>query len=660
MAAALVFSAIWGISASASEFTGKFGFFAVYGFADTLRYGAWCAFLLSLIWPTDASTPRPITLTTVTAALISASCVLQLLGFSGLNPTGEFARVLLLLSLALVVVALSLLEQLWRNLLDENLWRVKPLCLGLGAAFAFDFYMFAEAALFGRIDRDVMSVRGLVYAMVIPLLALAAMRGKGWIENLRFSRKMAFHSAALLLAGLYMLFLSGVGYYVRVFGGDWGRALQLALLFAGALTLALLAFSGSMRATVRLLLSKNFFRYRYDYREEWLRFTRLLSEQGAPEAVGQRVIRALADMVESPAGALWLLNSKREGYIQSARWNMPEVDAIEDYNSTLCSFVAERAGILNIEEHRSRPEKHNHLALPDWLSEIPHAWLLLPLVSGTEMTGFVVLASPRTANEVDWEVNDLMRTASRQAASFLAQVRATEELLEARKFEAFNRMSAFVVHDLKNIVAQLSLMMRNAERHSAKPEFQQDMLMTVKHSVERMHKLTLQLQLGAQDAEFVSGVDLRLLVHRIATAKISLGVPLETGLGEHVIVKAHEDRLERVIGNIVQNGLDAAVPCGGSVRVSLQATSAGEAVIEVKDSGEGMDPDFLRERLFKPFQTTKPAGMGVGAYESAQYIRELGGRIEVKSQLGVGTTVTIFLPLFAKTGSDSPGRLEPA
>jgi signal transduction histidine kinase len=128
---------------------------------------------------------------------------------------------------------------------------------------------------------------------------------------------------------------------------------------------------------------------------------------------------------------------------------------------------------------------------------------------GNDMIGFVVLASARANIDVNWEVNDLLKTAGRQAASFLSQMQATEALLEVRKFDAFNRMSAFVVHDLKNIVTQLSLMLKNAKRLHANPEFQQDMLMTVENSLDRMRQLMLQLREGATPPGTVVGVDLQ-------------------------------------------------------------------------------------------------------------------------------------------------------
>ena len=192
---------------------------------------------------------------------------------------------------------------------------------------------------------------------------------------------------------------------------------------------------------------------------------------------------------------------------------------IESANVPLVRFLERTGWVINLQEYASDPEQYPELTLPPWLASVPRAWLIVPLVSATELIGFVVLATPRAAIDVNWEVLDVLKTASRQAASYLGQIRATEALLEARKFDAFNRMSAFVVHDLKNLVAQLSLMLRNAERHRNNPEFQRDMLTTVEHVVGQMNHLMLQLRVGTIPLEKPQLTDLEKLVRKVFAAK---------------------------------------------------------------------------------------------------------------------------------------------
>ena len=655
MLTAVVFATLWAIAGTLFALTGKSIFFVIGAVLDILRYGAWYFFLSLLLTPApdNASGARtfPAWLIPLCWAVVVGGVALHMFASLQLLPAEQWKRILLLQALVMIVVALILLEQLFRNVVNDARWNVKPLLLALFGQFGFDLYLYSDALLFNQIDADAYAIRGFVHALVIPLLLVATIRSRDWTTKIRLSQKAAFHTATLLIAAIYLLFMAAVGYYVRFFGGDWGRALQLSILFVALLLLGVLIFSGAMRAKLRVLLGKHFFRYRYDYREEWLRFTQTLSAQHSPQAMGQQVIRGLANMVESPAGGLWLREAGQCEYRMAGRWNIPASEIIEESDSSLCHFLVSSGWVINLEEYRTSPGRYTELEISEWVYRIPSAWLIIPLMVGREMTGFVILTSARTRIEVNWEVNDLLRTAGCQAAGFLARMQATEALLEARKFDAFNRMSAFVVHDLKNIVTQLSLMLRNAERHHDNPEFQQDMLMTVEHSVERMRQLMMQLREGATPPGTVCGVSLPDVIERIGRSKMEQGRNVELVIGERLATRGHEERLERVIGHLIQNALDAT-PADGRVWVSL-AKRGDRAIVEIGDTGHGMTPEFIRERLFKPFQSTKLAGMGIGAYESAQYIRELGGELQVDSQQNVGTRVTMILPLFdVRTESD--------
>ena len=644
--AAVAASAIWGWFGLADQFATTVLFVRLGALADLFVYACWFAFVLVLLRRQTDENPAPgaIGLKWAATAAVLASLLMQFLVILDVGGLDERSRSVLLGWMVLPVVALVLVEQLFRNIQDDSLWNAKPLCLGLAGGFVFDLYLFSHSVLFNSLDTDAVGIRGAVHALMVPLLLLSTTRRKDWVSTLRLSRKAAFHSATLLIAGAYLVFISAVGYYVRFFGGEWGRALQLGLVFVALVLLTILALSGSVRAKLRVYLGKHFFRYRYDYREEWLRFTRTLSAQSSPQQMGEQVIRGLADMLESPAGGLWMKSANEHEFRQTARWNMARCDEPENEASPLCRFLVRTGWVVNLEEYRSVPRRYDQLALPKWLLQLGHVWLVVPLCVGEELIGFVVLASARTHVDVNWEVNDLLKTAGRQAASYLAQMQATEALLEVRKFDAFNRMSAFVVHDLKNIVTQLSLMMKNAKRLHANPEFQLDMLMTIENSLDKMRQLMLQLREGATPPGTALGVDLGRVAQRIESSASQRGRSVELTLAERVLARGHEERLERVIGHMVQNALDAT---GTEGRVWLKVDRfGGQARVDVGDTGHGMSQEFIRNRLFKPFQTTKKAGMGIGAYESFQYVHELGGTITVKSEPDTGTEVTLLLPLF--------------
>jgi len=617
--------------------------------ADIGRYAAWFVFFVFLFRGAKSrdhagdQAGLGAWLAPLAVALPVLALITLLFSLVWARGDGQSPTLLFLTLMALPLLGLVLVEQLFRNLPEDALWNAKPISLGLAGMFLYDFYLFSQAVLFNGIDPDALSIRGIVHAALMPLLLLSTTRHRNWIAKIKLSRKVVFHSAALLMAGAYLLFIAGVGYYVRYFGSEWGRALQLALIFLALVGLVAFALSGSFRARLRVMLGKHFFRYRYDYRDEWLRFTQTLSAQMGPKDMGPQVIRGLADMLESPAGALWLRRPDEAVYRQAGLWNLPPVAQAEPADSELMAFMQRTGWVVNLEEYERAPERYEQLALPAWLSGQTQAWLLVPLWLGQELLGFVVLARPRTRMDVNWEVTDLLKTAGRQAASFLALMQSTEALLEARKFQAFSRMSAFVVHDLKNIVTQLSLMVKNAKRLGHNPEFQADMLMTVENSLDRMRQLMLQLREGAAPGGGAVGVDLSRIAQELAASATRRGRALELRLGDRVAARGHVDRLERVIGHLVNNAFDAT-EAGQLVWLTVERFGSF-ARVEVGDNGAGMSADFVQDRLFKPFQTTKAAGMGIGAYESFQYVQELGGKVQVDSEEGRGTVVALLLPL---------------
>jgi putative PEP-CTERM system histidine kinase len=273
-------------------------------------------------------------------------------------------------------------------------------------------------------------------------------------------------------AALYLLLMAVAGYWLKFFGGSWGAVMQVTFFAAALALLAGIVFSGTVRSRLKVFISKNFYNYNYDYREEWLRFTRTLSTKGP--GLGERAIQAIADLVESPTGALWLLSDA--GYKLEAQWHMPDAAGSEAPGSAFCQFLEQRQWVVDLGELRNNPEKYDNLALPGWLAGLERAWLVVPLIMHESLLGFVVLSQPRSRIVLDWEVTDLLKIAGSQAASYLAQQQTANALMVARQFESFNRMSTFIVHDLKNLIFQLSLLVSNAEKHKNNPEFQKDMM----------------------------------------------------------------------------------------------------------------------------------------------------------------------------------------
>lgn len=612
--------------------------------ADVLRYAGWLLFVALLLAEGNVreigKVLPPLGIVVVAILLVASLALAD--GAGGAARLGAIEqRPGFVVRIGLAIVGLIALEQLYRRAHPQGRWGLKPLVVGLAGSFAFDLFLYADGLLFGRLDGDIWVARGVANALVIPFIALATVRSTGWTIDLHLSRGAVYQSSALLLSGVLLLAIAGAGYLVRHFGGEWGKALQIELVFGAVVVGLLLVTSGRFRSALKVFVSKHFFSYRYDYREEWLRFTRTLSVDNAVLRPPERAIMALADLVESPGGALWLAGDGGD-FQPSARINIAAVDEVVPAQDSLPNFLSRTAWIVTVPEAIRSPSTYPGLELSPVLAAIPGAWLIVPLLVGESLIGFVVLVDPRTPVDVDWEVRDLLKAAGRAAAAYLGQVHAAEALIEARKFDAFNRMSAFVVHDLKNLVAQLSLMLRNAERHRDNPDFQRDMLGTVAHVVSRMNGLMLQLRTGTVPIERAHPVDLASVVRRVCDAKAAGAASIEVAISPGVTAMGHEDRLEHVIGHLVQNALDATA-AGGSVRV-VTGRDGDFASVEVADTGRGMSPDFVRNRLFRPFETTKSSGMGIGVYESQQYVARLGGRIVVDSKEGAGTRVCVLLP----------------
>lgn len=643
--AGVALSACWAASSIQYSIDGSWTAWRIAHAFDALRMAALFAFMIAVTWrapandPTRPATgaPSPVALLAVAAyALLCAWLAPPPLGIGG--PEGPLS-LRFALCLAQALLGLVLVEQVFRRTQSASRWHVRPLCLALAGMFLYDTVYFTDAVVSGGADAHMWTARGLAHALVIPLFALAATRNREWNLALGVSRSVMSGWTVLIASGLYVLAVGGIGYYIRSHGGSWGRALEIAVFFAALLLLVLVLVSGTFRSKLRVLTSKHFFAYRYDYREEWLRITRALSETSAtPEPC----IRALAELVESPGGALWL--KREDSFAPAANLNMSTGPGTEPLASPFAEYLGRTGWVIDLDEFRARPGAYLGLELPAWLATLPAAWVIVPLAISDGLIGFIVLARPRVKVDLNWEVHDLLKTAGRQIASYLTMLQASEQLLEARKFDAFNRMAAFVVHDLKNLVAQLQLLLRNAERHQSNPEFQQDMLRTVAHVAGRMNQLMAQLRTANTPIERAQSVDLATIVRRVQAMRALErgGAELELEMG--VCVLGHADRLERVVGHLVQNAFEATQD-NPRVRIRVFRQGDDEGVVEIRDNGVGMTAEFVREQLFRPFQTTKRMGMGIGAYESRQYVGTLRGRITVDSEPGKGTTVAVHLPL---------------
>lgn len=640
LVAALSATGVWAASAAVTG-TGS----GISALAESLRNLTWI-FALYRLFANDgrhaAMKPvRPMLLALVFAELLQAAA-LVLMGLKDAVLIGAPAlRALISLRLLVAIGGLVLLHNLYAGAAAHARLALRWPAMALAALWIADLTFYAFAYPSGLLPEMAGALRCLLALPVAALIALGAGDGS---ESLRFqpSRAVTFQSISLLLAGAYVALMAGAAQWFAVAGRDSRPLLQLTFFGMAATGVLVIGLSARLRGWLRVTLVKNLFQHRYDYRAEWLRFTRTIGQAGGDAAsLNERVIRALADIADSPAGLL-LVPGETGDLELSARWRWPEAE-VPAVAMTLaqCQRLERDAFIADIDSLRGG--QGDGIDLPGWLVDDPRAWALVPLLHFDRLAGIVVLARPAHVRKLDWEDFDLLRVVGRQLASYLAENAGQAALAEAGQFDAFHRRIAFVMHDIKNLASQLGLLARNAELHAENPEFRADMLVTLRNSTDKLNALVARLsRYGAPQHEDAVPISTDGVV-RAVVAQLGAAHPVVLVEESACEVAGNRDSLEQVLLHLVQNAIDASAP-GDPVFVSLSHDGIN-ATIAVIDSGCGMSPEYVRSRLFKPFDSTKAGGFGIGAFEARALIKAMHGRIEVESREGLGSRFSVVLPL---------------
>jgi len=538
--------------------------------------------------------------------------------------------------------ALVLLHNLYTAVMPTTRDAIRLPIIAMTIMWAYDLNLNTIAYLAHDIPMTLAALRGPVMALLAPLFALGVLRAGA--TPLKLSRTATFQSLSLVAIGGYLVIMVGGSALLQLLAPHFVSIFQVSFVFVTALAALVMLPNARLRATLRVLLSKHFFQHRYDYRAEWLRFTDTLGrEDGTSAGLNERAIKAVADITESEGGLL-LTPDANNGLIFQAHWNWGDADVLGRMAGpeTLEYFRTTRR-IFEIDTvRRNFASDAEARAIPEWLLANPRAWVIVPLIHFDDLKGLVVLDRPLLDRPLDWEDFDLLRVAGRQVASYLAEAMGQQALSDAQRFDEFNRRFAFIMHDIKNLVSQLSLVTRNAERHIGNPEFQRDMLATLDNSTKRMNDLLAKLSQhnkGRNDEP--RPIALGALVEAIAAGKraqhpiVIAGETALFGLADPV-------RLEQAISHLIQNAIDASAPADPVTITIALADDAPQ--ISIIDTGCGMSADFIHHQLFKPFSSTKENGFGIGAYEAQQLLVAMGGRLSVKSRPGRGTIFTITLP----------------
>jgi putative PEP-CTERM system histidine kinase len=546
--------------------------------------------------------------------------------------------------LGLSVCNVLLLENLYFNTPVESRWHINLLCVALGGIFIYDLVYYADGLLYHRLSPIMAEARMPVAILAAPLLAVSIRRNRRWKIDLRLSHDVAFHSLTLIGSGIFLLAIGLISSVFRGGDSEWGRVAQTTLIFSAILVISIVMTSGSTRSRIRNLIADNFFRNRYDYRKEWMRCIDALTAPDAFVALQKRAIRAAAHVVDSPAGMLFVRAPEDVAFQWAGSWNMaPSQEPISPGHPLVAAFKGGE-WIVRLDDLAS-PECEFTAGL--------RAWIALPLSHFGALIGFIVLAQPRVPFQLDREAFDLLRVIGREIGSRLAEQRAVQVLAQTQQLREYSQRFAFVIHDIKNVSGQLSMLLANAEAYAADPAFQRDMLTTVRASVGKIDRLLSRLQARQQERTHgvIAPVDrLRPLIAACqATRQRQIRLH---DYSDSVGAAIDPDAFEAIVTHVLNNAAEASPP-GTAVSIELRVETPG-LIIEIVDQGQGMSAEFVRDELFRPLRTTKGGGHGIGAFQSRELARDAGGDLLVLSRPGSGTSVQIVLPLI------KAGILEPA
>lgn len=644
--AAAAASAVWAQASVAVIY----GFLPIWVEALTgaLRDYAWLGLCLGLMY-------RRSGYTLLWRGLLSLSAILGILqialDLSHLN-AGAIAGVHVdgaLMRVAATVLSLVLVENILRNSSTAEFWSLKHLLIGLSTILVFQLVSRVPEFLTHSPEPNMVLARPLVFLLVLPLFVVSSVRIPNLQLRVHSSRAFVFHSATLVIAGIMLQGVAVAAWYVRVYGGSNGTVLAVILLFGGAVAIAIALVSSGVRSRVRQFINENFFSLKYDYRLEWEKVIRALSlypEQGSAE----RVLRTFCDLLDSPGGAIWIHRASWHQFLPAAKLGFSsDYLPISENDPRIELFRSQDLAFLEMTDSPAEP------ARSAWQNIFASEWIVVPLRYRSLIVGLVVLKKPRAPRTIDWEDENLIRLVALQLGAYLIQEETAQSLADARQLEEFNKRFAFIVHDIKNTIGQLSLLVRNAGQFGHEQEFRDDMVITLGNAVERLQELLTSLsQVGTKN---VPGGRSRETFDLIAfLSEFTKG---KGNLGQRMILKTNCQSLEleltditnlrRVLEHVVANAAEAS-GSGDPIEIFV-ADGPSSVEIKIADHGAGMTDKFINEELFRPMRTTKDGGFGIGAFQARELMRDLGGDILVASKIGEGTSVTLSLPRLQPQGS---------
>jgi signal transduction histidine kinase len=557
-----------------------------------------------------------------------------------LLPLGPFGQAFHVACLAGSVLVLGNLERTLRASTGSMRWFIKYMVLGVGGLFAARVFTSSQALLFRFADGGLHRVESAALAVAALLIGVSLLRARLRDADVYVSPTVLYGSVTGVLVGAYLLVVGVLARLVAAFGGTQSLPAVTVLVFLALIGLAGLLLSDRLRQAVRGFVNRNFHRPQYDYRKEWAAFTRATSTLLDIKALCAAVAARVSETLRVPSVTVWLLEegegggrlalggSTLYGEGEAAEW-------ARRHGAELAALARGKPGPVDL---RASPDEAGAGVLE---TDTRYA---MPLVAGGEEVGLLALGSRPDGGPLSLEDQELLRTFADQAAGNILGLRLSERVLKAKEMEAFQSLSAFFVHDLKNLASKLSLTLQNLPAHYEDPEFRRDLLATIERSLAKIGDMcrrlsplsrTLELQRAPGDLSQVVGSALSGLNGSLRAAVVQ-------ELSATPPVAMDTEQMQKVVLNLVLNANDA-VGEGGRIRVATGQADRW-VYLSVSDDGCGMTPEFMARSLFKPFRTTKGQGLGIGLFHSKTIVEAHRGRIEVESEPGKGSTFRVLLP----------------
>jgi len=563
---------------------------------------------------------------------------------------GLEGKILNLLFLLAAVTVLMNLERTYRAAVGTMRWRIKFMVLGVGLFFAVQAYVSSQTLLFHNsinLSLQTANMGALILGCLLILRSL--FRTGHFLADIYPPHAAVYHSFTVILAGVYLLSVGLFADVVAFFGGGTSFYLKAFVLLVAVVAMAMVLLSDRVRLHTRRFVSRYLQRPQYDYRSVWRRFIEgTVSCVSQPELC-QTAVKLVTDIFQVLSVTIWLVDDKRENFMFAASTFLSETRANElkiqnQEAMEVIRALSERKNPIDIDASKENWTAILRRCHPDEFRKGGNR-LCVPMIAGGELQGVITLGDRVGGIPFSWQDLDLLECVGDEIAASLLNVQLSRKLLQAKELEAFQSMSAFFVHDLKNTTSTLNLMLNNLPKHFDDPAFREDALRGISKTVAHINHLIgrlsqLRHELRIKPVE----TDLNEMVNRaLAEWEAVADIKLVKELRPLPKVLLDQEQMLKVVTNLVLNAREA-VSANGEIRVETTQNN-GWAVLTVSDNGCGMEPDFLNHLLFRPFQTTKKNGLGIGLFQSKMIVEAHKGRVQVESQPNKGTTFRIILPL---------------